>query len=153
MIPDTSNLVTTTVLNTKISEAENKTFDQARYIAPQEFNKLTAENFVARLKKANLMNKTDFDNNLISLNRKITSNKTKYLEVQKKLNSLITKDYNFFLDRFYFTSNYGFWNTFVYQPTLDTLELKKYKGTNWIRKSKGVYNNPLYTAFLDIKWE
>ena len=108
MIPDTSNLVTTTVLNTKISEAENKIFDQARYITPQEFNKLTAENFVARLKKANLMNKTDFDNNLISLNRKITSNKTKYLEVQKKLNSLITKDYNFFLDRFYFTSNYGF---------------------------------------------
>ena len=35
------------------------------------------------------MTKTDFDKNLTSFNRKITSNKTKNLEVQKKLNSLI----------------------------------------------------------------
>ena len=49
-------------------------------------------------------------------------------------------------------------NTFVYQPTLDTLELKKDKGTdcflNW--KPKGVYNSkfkPLYTDFLpNIKY-
>ena len=32
-------------------------------------------------KKANLVSKTDFDDKLIGLNRKITSNKTKYLEV------------------------------------------------------------------------
>ena len=43
--------------------------------------------------------------------------------------------------------------TFVYQPTLDTLELKKDKGTDYIlsSKSNGVYNSklkPLYTAFL-----
>ena len=43
------------------------------------------------------MNKTDFDNKLISFNERITSNKTKHLEVQKKLNSLITKGYNFFI--------------------------------------------------------
>ena len=30
------------------------------------------------------MSKTDFDNKLISLNRKTTSNKTKCLEVKKK---------------------------------------------------------------------
>ena len=42
------------------------------------------------------MNKTDFDNKLISFNERITSNKTKHLEVKKKLNSLITKGYNFF---------------------------------------------------------
>ena len=65
------------------------------------------------------MSKTDFDNKLVSFNRKITSNKTMYLEVQKKLNSLITKDY--------FTSNDVFQNTFLYQPTLDILELKKTK--------------------------
>ena len=35
------------------------------------------------------MTKTHFDKNLTSFNRKITSNKTKNLEVQKKLNSLI----------------------------------------------------------------
>ena len=57
--------------------------------------------------------------------RKITSNKTKYSEVQKKLNSLITNDYNLFLGRIYFSSNDGSQNTFVYQPPLDTLELKK----------------------------
>ena len=55
------------------------------------------------------MTKNDFDNKLTTFNRKITSNKTKYLEVQKKVNSLITKDYNFFLGKIYFTSNYGSW--------------------------------------------
>ena len=38
------------------------------------------------------MSKTDFHSKLITFNRKITSNKPKYLEFQKKLNSLITKD-------------------------------------------------------------
>ena len=52
-----------------------------------------------------------------------------------------------------FTSNDGSQNTFVYQPTLDTLELKKDKGTDYVLswKSNGVYNSklkPLYTAFL-----
>ena len=111
------------------------------------------------------MSKTDFNNEPISFNRKITSNKTKYLEVQKKqkqtkktkqkkqLNSLVTSDYNFFLGRIYFTTNDGSQNSFVYQTTLDTLELNKDKGTDYILswKSKGVYTSkhkPLYTAFL-----
>ena len=42
-----------------------------------------------------------------------------------KLNSLITKGYKFFLGRIYFTGNDGSQNTFAYQPTLDSLELKK----------------------------
>ena len=49
------------------------------------------------------MNKTDFDNKVISFIRKVTSNKAEHLEVQKKLNSLITKYYNFFFGRIYFT--------------------------------------------------
>ena len=65
----------------------------------------------------------------------------------------------FFLDRIYFKSNDVSQSTFVYQITLDTLELTKDKDTdhvlNW--KSNGVYNSklkPLYTAFLhSIKWE
>ena len=80
---DTSSLVTTTGLNTKIGEVDNKTPDHVKYITIEEFNKLTAENFASRFKQANLVSKTDFDNKLISFNRKITSNKTKYLEVQK----------------------------------------------------------------------
>ena len=94
-ISDRSGLVTTTVLNTEIGEVENKIPDHAQYITTSEFNKLTAENFAAKLKKANLVNKTDFDNKLISFNRKITSSKAKYLEVQKKLNSATTKNYSF----------------------------------------------------------
>ena len=50
-----------------------------------------AENFETRLMQADLVNKTDFDNKLTSLNRRITSNKTKHLEVRNKLNSLITR--------------------------------------------------------------
>ena len=84
--------MTTTVLNTKIIEVENKISDHATCITTQEFNKLTTKNIAARLKQANLVSRTDFDNKLISFHRKITSNKTKYLKVQKNLNSLITKD-------------------------------------------------------------
>ena len=101
--PDTSGLVTTTVLNTKISEVENKILDHAKYTTTLEFNKLTAEHFAARLKEADLVSKTGFDNKLTRFNRKITSSNTKYLQVQKKLNSLIRKDYNFFLGRIYLT--------------------------------------------------
>ena len=61
--------------------------------------------FEARLKQANLVNTTDFDNNLASSNKQVTSNKKNCSS--KKLNSLTTKDYNFFLGRFYFTSNDG----------------------------------------------
>ena len=81
--PDTSVLVKKTVLNTKISEVENKILNHDKYITTPEFNKFTTENFAARLKQANLVSKTDFDNKLISFNRRITSNITKYLEVQK----------------------------------------------------------------------
>ena len=90
------------------------------------------------------MNKTNFDNKITNFNKRITSNKATHLEVQKKPNSLIIKDYNFFLDWIYFTSNDGFQKTFVYQPTVDTLELKKDKG-------KGANTSklkPLYTTFL-----
>ena len=129
-IPDTCGIVTPSVLNTKISEVENKIPDYAKYIANQELNKSTAENFAARLTQANSVSKTDFDNKLISFNRKFTSNKRKYLEVLIKLNNLTTKYYNFLLGRMYFTSNDGSRITFVNQPTLDTLELKKDEDTD-----------------------
>ena len=64
--------MTTTVPTTKIGEVKNKIADHAKYITTQEFNKLTAEDFAARLKQANLVSKTDFNNKLISFNRNIT---------------------------------------------------------------------------------
>ena len=63
-IRDVSGLVTTTVLDTKFSELENKIPDHTNYITTQEFNKLTAEHFAVRLKRANLVSKTYFDNKL-----------------------------------------------------------------------------------------
>ena len=122
-IPDTNSLVTTTVLNTKISEVKNKIPDHSKYITTQKFNMLTAENFAAKLKQANLVSKTKFDN------RKITSNKTKYLEVLKKLT---TKDYNFFLGRMCFTSNDGSQNTFVFSTNTLYIRSKKDKGIDYI---------------------
>ena len=54
-VSDTSSLLTTTVLNTKIGEVENKILDHDKYITTREFSKLTAETFAARLKQANLV--------------------------------------------------------------------------------------------------
>ena len=50
----------------------------------------------------------------------------------------------------YFTSNGRSQNTFVYQPTLDTLELKKDKSADYVLcwKSKGVFNSELKTLYI-----
>ena len=50
----TSNFVKKTDYNTKINKIENEIndHDHAKYITTQEFNKLTADNFTARLKQA-----------------------------------------------------------------------------------------------------
>ena len=61
-IPSVSNLVKKTDFDTKISELEKKLADHNhdKYITTQEFNKLTAENFAARLAHANLIYKNRF---------------------------------------------------------------------------------------------
>ena len=46
-------------------------------IMMNNFNKLTTENFAAILTQANLVTKTDFDNKLMIINRKISSKKKK----------------------------------------------------------------------------
>ena len=64
-IPNVSNLVQKNGYNTKISEIENKVttdHDHYKYITTQEFDKLTSENFFARLKQANLVSKSDTAN-------------------------------------------------------------------------------------------
>ena len=55
-MPNTSSSATTTVLNTKINELENKIPDHAKYINTQQFTKLTTKAFAARLKQANMVN-------------------------------------------------------------------------------------------------
>ena len=77
-IPDVSSLVKKTGFDIKVGEIEKKLTDHNhdKYITTPEFNKLTAKNFAARLKQANLVTKTDFDDKLKGLNQKINSNKT-----------------------------------------------------------------------------
>ena len=74
----------------------------------------TTENFVARLTQANLatnsdtgnfVKKTDFDDKLKSLNKKVTSNKTKHLLVKNELKKLQTFDSSLFIGQSYFNNN------------------------------------------------
>ena len=51
---------------------------------------------LARLAKANLVTKTDVDTKLISLNKKIHSNKTKHVIVENELKKLQTFDSSYF---------------------------------------------------------
>ena len=115
-MPSITNLATAAALNAKINEiknkilnianlaatnalaaVENKKPDHSNYISTPEFDKLTAENFAARLAQenstnkngiANFVKKTDFDNKLRNLNKQITSNKTKYALFENELNQL-----------------------------------------------------------------
>ena len=67
-IPNTNSLVATTVLNIKIGEVDNKTPDHAKYITTPEFNKLTAENFKETIKQTDLLSKTDLNDKPLSFN-------------------------------------------------------------------------------------
>ena len=53
---DTRGWVTTTVLNTKIGKVKNKIPNHAKYTTTPEFNKLKAESFAERIKQADLLN-------------------------------------------------------------------------------------------------
>ena len=100
-IPDITNLATTTALaavENKIPNVSNLVkkdtdHNHDKYITTQEFNSLRGENFAARLAQANLASKniivnfvknTDFHDKLKSLNKKITSNKTKHVFVENE---------------------------------------------------------------------
>ena len=83
-ITDVSNLVNKANYNTKITEIENKlsNHNNDKYIDTQEFNKLAADVFNARIAQANLIAKSDFDAKLSNLKRKITTNKSNHLLVE-----------------------------------------------------------------------
>ena len=84
-----------------MSELEKKLTDHNhdKYITTPEFNTLAASVFNARLAQANLITKTDFDAKLSSLNRKITSNKTKHLLRENELKKLKTFDSIYFIGK------------------------------------------------------
>ena len=71
----------------------------------------------ARLVQANLVTKTDFDNKLINLNKKINSNKTKHILIENKFSKLQTFDSIYFCDKSHFKDD-GTQNYLVFKPTL-----------------------------------
>ena len=130
-IPDTSGLVTITFLNTKIGEVENKILDDSGLVKKTDFiakisiikekyfttlnkNKFTSEIVDAKIKQANLVPNSDLS----------TLWQCAFKNVEK-MEKLKTVNLSFFLVKFFLVVMvYGFQNMFVYQPKLNTLELK-----------------------------
>ena len=105
-IPSVCNLVKKADYNTKTNEIEKKITDHnhGKYITTPKFDKFAVETFDLRLKRVNLVSKTDianfvkkkdFDNKLLSLNKRINSNKTKHVLVENELNEL-SKTLNYY---------------------------------------------------------
>ena len=103
--------------NTKVTEIENKlnNNNHDKYIDIQEFNKLAADDFNARLAQANLITKTYFDTKLLSLNKIVNQNKAKYLLVENELNQLKNFDSSHFIVKSHFKED-GTQNYLVFQP-------------------------------------
>ena len=86
------------------------------------------------------MKKTDFDDKLQKLNKRVTSNKVNHVEAEKettdltkKVAQISEKGYEFLLHRMYFTENDGYQNFVVFTPMLSSLILDNNKKlTNWI---------------------
>ena len=112
-IPNITNLATITDLTAR----ENKIPDNSKCITTPEFNRLTAEQFTARLKQTHLetkediadfVKKTDLDDQL-HLDTKVTSNISKHLlieneskKLQDKVQKLQTLDSSLFNSQIYF---------------------------------------------------
>ena len=73
--------------------------------------------FNARLSRANLVAKTNFDNTISSLDSKIAENKTKNESIQNELKKLKTFDLGFFIGKNYFEED-GAQNYLVFQPII-----------------------------------
>ena len=135
-ISNISNLVKKFYYNRKISEIENEIVtdhDHDKYITTQEFNKLTSENFPARLKQANLASKndisnfvkkkTDFDNKL----KNVTSNKTKLNELSKKVKAISAKGLRKdLINKFSISNGAKYFSSGIFQNYLVLIPAKKY---------------------------
>ena len=120
-IPDVRSLATKTALtteyNTKITEIENKldNHNHDKYITTPEFNALAADLFHARLARANLVRKTNFDNTASSLNNKIAANKTKNESIENEIKRIKTIELSYFIGKSHFEED-GTQNYLVSQP-------------------------------------
>ena len=90
--------------NNKVTEIENKlnNHDHDKYITTPELNTLAADVFNARLKQANLVTKTNFDNTVSSLDSEIATNKTKNESIETDFKKLKKFDSNYFIGTSHF---------------------------------------------------
>ena len=100
-ISDVSNLVKKKDYDTKVAAIANKfnNHNHDKYITTTELNTLAADVFNARLSKANLVAKTDFDNLILSLDKKIAENKTKNKSIENELKKEKTFYSNYFIGK------------------------------------------------------
>ena len=137
-------MVKKTNYNTKVIEIRNKLNDHNhdKYITTPEFNTLAGNVFNARLAQANLVTKTDFDEKLSNLNRKITKNKTDHLLVQNQLKKLKTFDLGYFIGKNYFGED-GAQNYLVFQPLFRYFKVNNNTNIVLLWKSKGLSDNAI----------
>ena len=147
-IPGVSSYDKKTDYDTKITEIENKLNNRNhdKYISTPEFNTLAADVFNARLSRANLVTKTNFDDSVSSINNKIAENKTKNESIENELKKLKTLDLGYFTGKSYFEED-GSQNYLVFQPIRRYFKInKKYISS---RKSKGLSDETItpYATF------
>ena len=132
-IPSISNLATKTLLATvenkipdisslvkkiqKLLTSKKRLTDHNhdKHVTTPDCNTLASDIFNARLKRANLVAKANFDNNVSSLDRKIAANKTKIESIQNELKKLKTFDSSYFTGKSHFEED-GAQNYLVFQP-------------------------------------
>ena len=104
--------------------------------------------------------KTDFDAKLSSLNRKITSNKTRHLLVENKLKKLKTFDLSNFIEKSHFDED-GAQNYLVFQTVSRCFKTVSANDSNIISwKSKGLSDEVLsllihqinFQSFIRFNW-
>ena len=137
-------MVKKTDYNTKVTEIENKlnNHNHDKYIDTQEFNKLAADVFNARLAQTNLVTKTFFDNTVSSLHTKIEWNKSLGALLQRTRKRLRSPDLGYFKGNNHFEED-GTQNYLIFQPLNKYLTLigsTKYI-SSW--KSKGLSNETI----------
>ena len=77
-------------------ENELNNHNHDKYITTPEFNTLAADVFNARLARANLVAKINFDSTVSSLDSKIAANKTKNESTDNEFKKLKTLDLSYF---------------------------------------------------------
>ena len=111
---------------------KNTDHDHFKCITVLEFNKLSVENFTARLTQANLANKsdisnfveeTDFDNK----RKGVTSNKNKLNELSKKVKTILTKRLTKdLISKFSILNGANYFFSGIFQNYLAFIPAKKY---------------------------